>query len=307
VLRNPTVFVLGAGASVPYGYPTGAELVNELLKPVNDDDLLLRFDFYKFQNALRKSQAESIDSFLEHWPEYADAGRFAIARALIKRENEQRLLSGKTRRGQTVDHWYRYLFNRIVEGVKTWRELCDVPISFVTFNYDRSLEHFLYTAIASFFSVKRHIQVGKVFSKWDIVHLHGHLGPLHWQGAGSIKPRSYSSSANYAQILNASKCIATLHNVDARSGDFWRAKILLCAERIYVLGFGFHPVNMERLDLATTARAHPVRCTSVGLTPEEKEVLKGRYPGLAFQVDNRSITDFLRNDTEFLRDIHGVG
>jgi hypothetical protein len=32
MIKNKTVFVLGAGASKPYGYPTGEELFKEVLR-----------------------------------------------------------------------------------------------------------------------------------------------------------------------------------------------------------------------------------------------------------------------------------
>jgi len=34
---RPTVFILGAGASWPYGFPTGGELRSEIIKATNDN------------------------------------------------------------------------------------------------------------------------------------------------------------------------------------------------------------------------------------------------------------------------------
>jgi hypothetical protein len=42
VIFKPTVFVLGAGASVPYGFPTGYDLASKILKAFREDEAVRR-------------------------------------------------------------------------------------------------------------------------------------------------------------------------------------------------------------------------------------------------------------------------
>src|SRR5262245_54283975 len=85
MIRTETVFVLGAGASEPYGFPTSATLrrwicdsnlrKQMLVRPLADkcgikDDLTLNFC-----NAFHNSAINSIDAFLAKRSEYTDIGK----------------------------------------------------------------------------------------------------------------------------------------------------------------------------------------------------------------------------------------
>ena len=41
MFRNKTVFVLGAGASKPYGYPIGRELIDDIIDNIERDKIFL--------------------------------------------------------------------------------------------------------------------------------------------------------------------------------------------------------------------------------------------------------------------------
>ena len=83
-----TVFVLGAGASYPYGYPTGAELRESLIKkpffhdPTNKKDLT-----GYFRRDFKKSMMLSIDSFLAKNQNHGKMGKIGIAKFIIEKEN----------------------------------------------------------------------------------------------------------------------------------------------------------------------------------------------------------------------------
>jgi hypothetical protein len=74
MIKNPTVFILGAGASIPYNYPSGKTLVGviitELLNTQTLYQLCSKLEFREseikeFANALKFSGDYSIDAFLE--------------------------------------------------------------------------------------------------------------------------------------------------------------------------------------------------------------------------------------------------
>src|SRR5579872_3035192 len=114
------VFVLGAGASVPFQYPDGRTLLRKIVDNIRAvggwgvDAVLLK----DFQHALHYSGANSVDVFLERNAKYRQIGAMAIANLLIREEHAARLWLDVSGREKTpVDNWYKYLFNRLVDGV----------------------------------------------------------------------------------------------------------------------------------------------------------------------------------------------
>lgn len=156
MISKPTVLVLGAGASAPFGFPTGAALgkkvLSGLLNKESNDYKSLRAiceittgevseQFFEksideFAAALRDSGKSSVDAFLEHRPEYIVLGKAAIAQALIPSEERASLLPARD--------WYGHLASALNTDFDTYQ---DNALSVVTFNYDRSLEHFLFTTL----------------------------------------------------------------------------------------------------------------------------------------------------------------
>lgn len=137
-----TVFVTGAGASAPYGFPLGMQLAGgiigwlqqpqslELLKPFG----LEREQIISFAESLQQSGRQSVDAFLEHRPEYIQIGKLAIANSLIQCE-QLPMLFGRS------DSWLDYLFNRTNCPFEKFGQS---GIAFITFNYDRSPEQYFY-------------------------------------------------------------------------------------------------------------------------------------------------------------------
>src|SRR5262245_43457196 len=103
VLSKRTVFVVGAGASVPYGYPTGRDLVTEVLTSLagthNNRAFLesecefTRHELNRFRDELLRSGKNSVDAFLEHRPDHLNVGKAAIANVLIQKESEESLFT----------------------------------------------------------------------------------------------------------------------------------------------------------------------------------------------------------------------
>ena len=96
MISNNVVLVLGAGASVPYKFPSGIGLVREALYPhgVTDklDDHLSKIgvseqELVYFRKELRDSLPTSLDTFLELRGEFQPLGKKIIAYLLILRED----------------------------------------------------------------------------------------------------------------------------------------------------------------------------------------------------------------------------
>jgi hypothetical protein len=180
MITTPTVLVLGAGASCPYGFPTGKELkveiCNAFSKPEAEGCQFLSAntnhsadEFLQFGNAFLKSGQSSVDAFLEHRPEFLEVGKLAIAYCLIPREDEERLYQADEKRG---GDWYGYLSEKLNA---TFEEFGNNELSIITFNYDRSLEHFLLNSL-HYSHGKKFEECAETLAKIPIIHVYGQLG-----------------------------------------------------------------------------------------------------------------------------------
>lgn len=242
MIEKPTVLVLGAGASVHVGYPLGGDLVNDLCRQRNSDlynDLPMHWtteDVDRFLTRLSRSGHYSIDAFLETVPDQADLGKYLIARELKRHEDIDRLFSPNN------PGWYQYVFNRLLEDNNV-SGFSSSRLSVITFNYDRSLEAYLHEALVARFQMPTD-EASSILSHVQIVHVHGSLG--------NYPNIPYVSNCQADELLEISKKIQIIHEVsDPEDGfcnrEFEQANELLNqAERIYFLGFGFHPDNIRR-------------------------------------------------------------
>jgi hypothetical protein len=288
MITTPTVFILGAGASMPYKFPSGQMLVNEICAnpgAVAHDALGVHPDHYKeFADQLRQSQQPSIDAFLEYRTEFQDIGKRAIAYFLIKKENHAHL-SGD---------WYAYLMDRLTRET-SFKEFIKNQVAFITFNYDRSLEQFLFTTLCARYG-KTDAEVAALVNQVKIVHVHGTLGSLPWQSADKSRPYSTSTTEQFVRMAaNGIKIVG-----EDSSVEFEAARGLMQgAERIALLGFGYHSVNMRRLEPPLNKR---VFGTCYESTPEERTFLCQKYNGLSLVDPGHTCLGFFRNCGAFLAD-----
>lgn len=258
MIKTETVFILGAGASNPFGYPIGTGLADAILndntyeKDVvsalniyrGDSDKPFREEVTKFKEAFSKAGTYTIDSFLAEreipQPELVDLGKTIIAKILISYERDNNLRVNEK-------NWYKFLFNHMKTS---FEELNQNKISFITFNYDRSLEYYLFEAIRNLFSSEPLDNVVKMMKNFPIVHLYGKLDPLPWQGQHG---EEYSATKNLINRLRAAKTNIQLiggRQDIGESKNFEDAyRLLGKAGHIFFLGFGFDETNLERLQV----------------------------------------------------------
>jgi len=187
-----------------------------------------------FASALMNSGHASIDAFLnsnDHKPGYQAIGKAAIAQVLLG--YEKRKMYGND------DDWLSYLFVNMLDGVNTPDALLrNNRISFVTFNYDRFLEGWLYTKIQNSFGIDDGEALA-ILRGIPIFHVYGMLG--------EYPNREVQDGQAW---IRASKSIRTIYEIQRDHDILRQAKLSLeFARTICLLGFGFHRENIDILDL----------------------------------------------------------
>jgi hypothetical protein len=96
-----------------------------------------------------------------------------------------------------------------------------------------------------------------------MVHLHGQLG---YSSLGLSPGRKFGATIDIDGLRKSIDQIKIIHEdiSDGRDGDFTKAKLLIeQADRVYLMGFGFNRLNVERLAGKTFATAWGLRAKEV--------------------------------------------
>ncbi len=276
MITQNIVLVLGAGASMPFGFPSGTDLKNEITSRLHPRDPWhiqleeagFQIDQIRdFRTTLLKSGKRSVDAFLEHRTDFLEVGKAATACALLPREREELLFHpGK-------ESWYEYFFAKLNARFEDFNRN---PVSVFTFNYDRSLEHYLFTALQNAYG-KTSEECAEVLRSIPIVHLYGQLGelpPLSSDGVGI----PYGSPVDVGILRKAASGIRIIHETLTDDEPFKQAhELLKNASRVCFLGFGYDLTNMERLlGYGPTGRPE-VFGSTIGLTPRECDLIRSIF------------------------------
>lgn len=247
MIDKDTVFILGAGASMPYGYPSGSGLRKVIFDRLGSSSVIKKMEglgfnegeISKFRQGLKFSATSSVDSFIEHRQAFIYIGKITMANVLIPIENENSLFT------EGADKWYPYLFENLIAN--SFDTFDNNKVSFITFNYDRSLEHFFFTALKNRYG-KTDDECASKLKNIPILHLHGKLNDLPWESSSG---RPYNGLISSDDILEeAADEIRIIHEDIKDDSLFKKAhNYIESADNIFFLGFGYHRLNMDRLNL----------------------------------------------------------
>lgn len=226
MFKNKTTFILGAGASAPYGYPLGKKLISDIMHAIANDYIFINeyppkdFDNFSLENyfatlgqscqnaynsLLDKDSLRSlshsgqtfhckikksayarefvqinnslygkfstvklssfpelanlfkflhefdpltIDSFLRDHHQFREIGRLMIAYVLLK--CEKKISFSKDYRNPEFDisdNWYSHLIHDIKSDCQSPDDILNNKVNFITFNYDISLEYYLFSRL----------------------------------------------------------------------------------------------------------------------------------------------------------------
>ena len=278
MIKEKTVFILGAGASYPYGYPTGFELRKEICLNFNNDYIhyyknkKIRDDDDKIQKKITQfikkfsDSLNSIDLFLTRNKEFEDIGKFAIVHHILKSESKSKNPSDYFDKQDWISYFYDRLTNTFIDD--QYYKISDNNISIITFNYDRLLENSLFLALENSFTSVNHYKVIEEIKKLNIFHVYGKIAQLDWEDEkdglkykskiDSINPLNYKDNIN---VIYGQRKTPNLHDAIVFIKD---------AKRIFFLGFGFAKENLEVLSIQDNINSmQKIYGTAYGSTKRE--------------------------------------
>lgn len=320
MFRSKTLFIVGAGASQEAGLPTGIKLTQAIAerldirydpftdpyspktgdraiaaalidcakKQSKDPNLFLE-SAWKIRDAM--PQAISIDNFVDAHssnPGVVLCGKLGITQAILEAERNSELYFDE-RSGplHKFDHskvpgtWYLPFFQLLTENIR--KEDIGIlfdNVAFITFNYDRCIEHYLYHALQNYYSISDQ-DAAKLIANLTILHPYGVVGRLPWQR--SSPDVSFGGSLRNANLLDLANQIKTFTEQVEDDKELWAIRShVQQAETIAFLGFAFHEQNMKLLAPTESVVTKRVFATAMGISDQD------------VQTVGRDITDMLK-------------
>ena len=317
MIERNTLFVLGAGASKPYGFPTSIGLKNDIIKnsdqyywKLNTDypNKFMQYQRTEHSNKLKMfamqfqdSKTTSIDLFLNTNKDLAVTGKEAIVLSLnIFEEN----LTEKIMKDVTHYNWLDYLYNNfLIDGIQEIgdaKKFLTNKISFITFNYDRSLEHFLWTALRNYFRKLGLDDLMELFSAIKIYHVYGDLGSYKDVIEEENDSNPLGGIKKVSQLTKISKNIKTIYEREKLDSEKEIENMFREAKHGYFMGFGFAPENVNALKLDKIEWENKlVFSTAVDLISREKSRIIDRLPKdlrkIKFPKEEMDCLELLKN------------
>lgn len=297
MIEKSTLFILGAGASNPYGYPTARQLRtfivnNFIIEYINKfhggnmealpsdpalkekSKLIIEFD---------KSRTKSIDLFLARNKQYYEQGRGIISFSIAFHELKSKFGEELSEEEKKHD-WYFELFDRLTGDISDPNKLESInenKIKFLTFNYDRSLDQFLFESLFYSFSSRRDI-IRDLVLKFDVTHVYGKLAKLDWENAVLKFKYKDKELLDYSDELSGNINIVYDKNGNNFNGEneFYQE-----FESIFFLGFGYAKENFEAIGLNNVlGKNQRVYGTALNYTDTERLMISAQIrrlnPGL---------------------------
>ena len=269
MVNKNTVLILGAGASVDYGYPTGEDLT----KRIWNSAIIDKFDKFASKendssyihglNLLKRhffqSRSRSIDTWLAKPANRncVNAGKLLIAYLISNCEKKDFTEMGffrpiygsenkiKDEEDKNKD-WYRLLLNEMLTMDLGDFAEANNRLSIITFNYDRSLEYFLINALRSNYIENEEEQCYKQFTELDIIHVYGKVGDLPTDNSVGIPYGESKIYSDWCKRANNLKIIPEVRNKNDKNIIQIKDR-MKNARKIYFIGFSFDKSNVELL------------------------------------------------------------
>jgi len=302
-----TVFIVGAGASKEVGLPIAKELIEiiaqklgyqiergSLIAGQGDDDILDaiqqitpdRAGINQYLAAAHRIRdgilfSNSIDTFLDAHIEdtkLQQIGKLSIAKTILEQERSSALfIDRNASEFQNIQRLKQSWFVRLVRGLTDGIRRDEIgrlfeKVSFIVFNYDRCLEHFLYHALKRHYGIEDD-QTRSLLETARIFHPYGAVAPLKWQEGSLGIP--FGFAVNRQNLLKTSQQIRTYTEQLADQKILAEIKCeIATADALVFLGFSYHDMNMKILDPEQKTTVSNVFGTAMGISDSDIEIIK---------------------------------
>jgi hypothetical protein len=291
MIVKETVLILGAGASQPYGFPTGVTLANEICQALRDPTEAASFRD-RLMRDFNIDNPPRIGAFLKMI-------KAAMIERLAAREHQNRLFPDvpENRNRKTIDHpaqdWYQYLFEHMRS--RDAEQFGGNKLRVITFNFDRSFEYRLFLTVRGSYGLADQ-HAAELATTVPVLHVHGCLGEPAWLGATGSTARAYTQEITLEQKRRLLRKIRIIHEEIEQDVLDKAHAWLTWAHTICFIGFGYHPTNIGRLRMN---ERHP-NAVIWGSTKGFTGVVRERIKASLHRDDDRrlehdkSALDFLR-------------
>lgn len=320
MFKAKTLFIVGAGASDEVGLPVGAKLKNDIANridikfgdwgrdQISGDYGVTQALWHVVTNSINHNinpylhdawairdampQALSIDNFLDAHQDNTRIqliGKLGIAKAILDAERSSKLWfrfpeQQKPDLSEIQDSWYSAFFQLLTENVRTG-DLENVfkNVAFITFNYDRCIQTFLFHALQNYYRISEQ-EAAKLLSTLTVLHPFGTVGKLNWEDHRGI---AYGAEIGGQRLLEQSSQIKTFSERIEDEEALNRIRNQVDdAETIVSLGFAFHRTNLELLRPVNRSNAKRIYATALGFSGVDAEEIRKDLLAL-FDVDRR--------------------
>lgn len=306
MLRDRTLFVVGAGASKEFDFPVGSELAAQIAKKLD-----IRFEGfdepagagdYELYEAIKRvggnndnllqacwlirdgiELSYSIDNFIDthrHDQRVALCGKLAIAKCILDAEKASKLYLDRNRDDtnpslKVTGTWISSLIRVMQNGVpKDHVSRFFDRSSFIVFNYDRCIEHYFYCALQALYGLTE-TEAAAVVSTMVIHHPYGSVGALPWQDRSNLKSVTFGSRDSSRVIGPLLPNIKTYtEQTDSAQDQAIISSLVDEADTIVFLGFSYLPQNLDLLlRRVNDRRLRRVIGTGIGLSTADREIV----------------------------------
>ncbi len=319
--QKKTVYIVGAGASKEVNLPTGYELRREISKCLDFSNNLQGFhhgdstirdafrqiliredapniDIQKYLEASLRiknamPQAPSIDNFIDVHSDDKEielCGKLAIVQTILKSEKESLLYIDRSNIYNKLDFqsiedtWYSNFMMLLSENCKK-EDLKErlKSVSFIIFNYDRCIEHFLYNSLQNYYDISKEY-ASELVNGIEIYHPYGVVGSLPWQNHQSV---DFGELPDSSKILDIASQIKTFtEGTDPDSSEITSIrKNVASADNIVFLGFAYHKLNLSLISPWTVEGGNQYAetayfGTALGISPSDCEIIESELHDL---------------------------
>jgi hypothetical protein len=303
MLGRKTLFIIGAGAGFDIEMPMGDKLALLIAEYLNirfehgsrlgSNDLTAealrllakrddpRADANPYYRAGRQifeglvGWSSSIDGYLnrhQDQPVVQECGKLAIAQIILESENachlyvEPNASSNNFRDTARVrQSWFQQLWSILETGIIKSKNIESIfdNLHVITFNYDRTLEHFLLMGLQKAYHLPEKEAAAIINAKLNIDHVYGQVADLPWQDKGH--GFAFGRKPGAQDLVHLWKRITTFNEEISDTQLLTKlTNKVSAAERIVFLGCHFHDQNMKLLRAESPVGNGSVYATGIG-------------------------------------------